>query len=679
MRQPVRTTATITLDARADRLDLRDRAYTPEVRHLPASFPAAETIAAQWQAYIDAGYVLDQGSDGACTGFGLAAVIHYLNWMRGQPVSVRSPRMIYHLAQFYDEWPGEDYIGSSCRGALKGWHKHGVCRLGLWPYTVKADGSVAPFEALKTGWAEDALQCTLGIYYRVDSSDITLMQAAIAQTGAIYASATVHAGWDQLATVSRKKQTLHSMDSIPLIQPHPHKNGTHAFALIGYNQHGFVVQNSWGDGWGAQGLALLSYDDWLAHGTDAWTLAMGVPALPAARQAAVYEPLTLPAYRRYPLQARAITQAAQARLPALSTDQAYALSMIMDSNARVIQRLVQFGSAADSVTYLACEAALAWHQAQSRRGKLRLVLYAPSGLRSEEEQIQDIAALAPLFLANRMYPVFLTWNNGLSGLHDRLQASYAGGTPGLAQNRSIEAQADNSGIKAMWTQMKHNAALATANDQPLRGLTALHRALKTLAQRLGDEAFELHLVAHSAGALLAGHCLTQFKEFSFQSCQLIAPACSLAFANQHFGKALQSGRLSQQQFRLYVAATKHEQEQHTAGVYQGSLLRLISNALEDRSQTPLLGMASSSDAACLPRRDNPHSEFNQACLGEMESWLQTYWQGHPASGFALQGKALNARQARQLQVFRHGNDHESIDQNPQILEALLMTISGRKT
>ena len=35
--------------------------------------------------------------------------------------------MFYELAKLYDEWPGQDYEGSSCRGALKGWHKHGVC------------------------------------------------------------------------------------------------------------------------------------------------------------------------------------------------------------------------------------------------------------------------------------------------------------------------------------------------------------------------------------------------------------------------------------------------------------------------------------------------------------------------------------------------------------------------
>lgn len=38
--------------------------------------------------------------------------------------------MLYELARRYDEWPGEGYEGSSARGAMKGWVRHGVCLPG---------------------------------------------------------------------------------------------------------------------------------------------------------------------------------------------------------------------------------------------------------------------------------------------------------------------------------------------------------------------------------------------------------------------------------------------------------------------------------------------------------------------------------------------------------------------
>lgn len=117
---------TIALDARPDRLDLRDRQYHPKLGNLPSHYPG-DADAAEWlPAYAAAKLLLDQGSEGACTGFGLSAVINYLRFTRGPPTEPPqavqvSPAMLYQLARLYDEWPGEDYEGSSCRGALKGW------------------------------------------------------------------------------------------------------------------------------------------------------------------------------------------------------------------------------------------------------------------------------------------------------------------------------------------------------------------------------------------------------------------------------------------------------------------------------------------------------------------------------------------------------------------------------
>jgi hypothetical protein len=54
--------------------------------------------------------------------------VNYLFWRRlrvdrkdriSPPPAKVSERMLYHLARFYDEWEGEDYGGSNCRGAIK--------------------------------------------------------------------------------------------------------------------------------------------------------------------------------------------------------------------------------------------------------------------------------------------------------------------------------------------------------------------------------------------------------------------------------------------------------------------------------------------------------------------------------------------------------------------------------
>src|SRR5512132_4305120 len=102
------------LDARPDTLDFRDLMYTPTLVEVPTSRSLAD--------YRKAGVpILDQGQEGACTGFGLATVVHYL--LRSRHI-VRddmecSPRMLYDMARRYDEWPGDKYSGSSARGAMK--------------------------------------------------------------------------------------------------------------------------------------------------------------------------------------------------------------------------------------------------------------------------------------------------------------------------------------------------------------------------------------------------------------------------------------------------------------------------------------------------------------------------------------------------------------------------------
>ena len=56
-----------TLDARPDRLDLRDRPYLPPVRSLPARYPSDANLRKYLPKYIEHKLVLDQGSEGACT------------------------------------------------------------------------------------------------------------------------------------------------------------------------------------------------------------------------------------------------------------------------------------------------------------------------------------------------------------------------------------------------------------------------------------------------------------------------------------------------------------------------------------------------------------------------------------------------------------------------------------
>ena len=209
-----------TLDARPDRLDLRDREYRPPLQSLPPSWPSPEDQKRLFDVYTECDMVLNQGSEGACTGFGLAAVINYLFWTEliessgaehldaemMSKIKV-SKSMLYNMAKIYDEWEGEDYEGSSCRGAMKGWHRHGVCTDKTWPYVPGKD--ISP----KDAWSQEAIFNPLGAYYRINKDSVVDMQAAIKEVGAIYCSASVHKGWwlgeeDVLPIIEQSKSKI---------------------------------------------------------------------------------------------------------------------------------------------------------------------------------------------------------------------------------------------------------------------------------------------------------------------------------------------------------------------------------------------------------------------------------------------------------------------------------------
>src|SRR5437773_2765914 len=182
----------------ADRLDLRDRPYNPDVTKAPPNaLNSLERASIRFEA-------LDQRSTNACTGVALARVIDFLlsraERPKEQPVS---PYMLYSMARRYDDLPGwKDDEGSSLRGALKGWYKHGACAQKLW--TDLAMPPPKPEGATLEDWWQNAAKRPLGAYYRVDTRSITDMQLAVRDVGAVYASAICHAGWDKGLNHRRK-------------------------------------------------------------------------------------------------------------------------------------------------------------------------------------------------------------------------------------------------------------------------------------------------------------------------------------------------------------------------------------------------------------------------------------------------------------------------------------------
>ncbi len=259
-------------DARPDRADERDWYYKPTLAALPDQVVSIDRVPV----------VLNQGKDGACTGFALAAVINLLLRQRNIERLV-SPYMLYAMARRHDEYPGERYAGSSARGAIKGWANHGVCDWEHWPAEPKS--STKPERQI----AANAQLTPAGAYFRLMHKRINHLQSALFEVGALYMTLMIHDGWDDLEPECMAAMPLETIPltyaesgssrrlALPVIRRKGKADRGHAVAIVGYAECGFIIQDSSGRRWGGNGFALLPYDDHLDHAVDVWAVQLGVP------------------------------------------------------------------------------------------------------------------------------------------------------------------------------------------------------------------------------------------------------------------------------------------------------------------------------------------------------------------------------------------------------------------
>ena len=627
------------LDARPDRQDLRDRRYQPPLRALPPQHPSPDEIRQYLPRYAKDDMVLNQLNEGACTGFGLAAVINYLQWRRWLQTGEKEPkpakvsqRMLYQLARFYDEWPGEDYEGSSCRGAMKGWHRHGVCEAAKWEYRPKE--FVPPSE----GWERDAVNRTLGVYYRIDRESVVDMQAAIHEAGAIYVSATVHEGWKPDRLVVEPDEPAR------VIGPPPAQGtrGGHAFAIVGYTRRGFVVQNSWSSGWGTSGFAILPYDDWVENGTDAWVVMMGVPVRQPSPRYLATGALHRDGQRRADLAGlpAELPKGLEGRkVPVWSEDAAYQHAIVMGNNGVVINRTISARNALDGLQMALTTAPEQWLLRGDRPGAGRefedIVLYAHGGLNDEAASIRRARILGPYFEANGIYPIFFTWKTGVLESLTGIVGDVVHGVPPQAgwrdvlesiqdaaaeiRDRTIELACQEVLVKAVWSQMKQNAEAAALEDhQPTLGLTAGH--LARLAKRRPK--LRIHLVGHSAGSILHGYVLDTLAKEGLRAatCTLFAPACTVPFAVDHY---LNATALDPKTTTFHILSNERELAD-SVGPYGKSLLYLVSRALEDHHKMPLLGMEIAWNPQAAAVNDDQPFGNKDTLIKAVEKWQQEW-------------------------------------------------------
>ena len=545
------------LNVRPDTPDIRDRYYEPAL--------------VQLAPLIDhrGGRILDQETEGACTGFGLAAVINLLNMKRGQSFKA-SPRMLYEMAQKHDQWPGEDYEGSSCRGAIRGWKNMGVCSDDDWAFIVNK-----PSE-LSIDRAKAARENPLVAYYRL-RPNIVDYHAALNEVDALFVSARVHSGW-----FSPKKGTGHNL---AIIQPDPTPAGGHAFAIVGYNTLGFIVQNSWGKNWGTKGFAIWSYSDWQTTVSDGWVFRLGIPT-PTI----------------FGLEAKSSASIEEAKIFKHGPKrQEIAGHFAHFDDGKYVKRGDYWTTASDiKQTANSIKKNAEWYK--------HILIYVHGGLNSPKASAHRIAALKEGFTRNGIYPFHIMYDTGVAEEMKDVVARAFHGAESRAEGfldwikdsivertDTLIEDATRKPVTPLWDEMKRDARRpfegSSGNVTP-DGLDAV----KIIASTLKNTDIKIHVAGHSTGAVLIGHLLNALDTLEIDdlvaSCTLFAPACTVDFYQDHYASRLKATYKGTRLpvLDIYNLTNKLELDDNVGKVYRKSLLYLVSNAFERKRGKPILGM-----------------------------------------------------------------------------------------
>ncbi|QPJ62937.1 MAG: C1 family peptidase [Candidatus Nitronauta litoralis] len=541
-----------TLDAAADIPDLRDRYYEPALVKLPSEIKPNKSMLT----------VRNQGQEGACTGFSLAAAIDFLNASHGRSNLKVSVRMLYEMAKRFDEWTGEDYSGSSLRGAFRGWFNNGVCTEDSWSYKTRP-----PFDTtLTVDRAKEAMENPLGAYYRL-RPNLTDYHSALTETGVVCASARVHQGW--FNSLGRNKEILKS-DSI---------QGGHAFVIVGYNNDGFWVQNSWGKSWGDKGTALWTYEDWAKNIMDAWVFRLAVRTPHNFDRRSGFssnDPASIELASKAPRRNEIAGHFLHVDDGKFHEKGRYSSK---ESDILETAKLIR-----DSDKYQ------------------HLLFYAHGGLNPPKASAKRIRAMKDVFKDNGIYPFHFMYDTGLGEEFkdvifnkDKKAKARVGGFSDFT-DKIFEATTRKLGT-IIWDEMKSDA------DVAFHPGNAGYRTLEIFAEELAEKDIKIHLVGHSTGAILHGHLLNALDSIpqwtkKINSCSLLAPACTMDFYKEKYGPRLKGvpDKAKLPLLNLYCLTDEQELDDKVTALYRKSLLYLVSNAFERKRENekedgkPIMGM-----------------------------------------------------------------------------------------
>lgn len=305
--------------------------------------------------------------------------------------------------------------------------------------------------------------------------------------------------------------------------------------------------------------------------------------------------------------------------------------------------------------------------------KANIVFYAHGGLTDETAGLNMALQHIPWWKENGVYPVYFVWQTGfwqtvghlLQGIQQRSVAVGARDFFDYTTDPALEGVARILGGPLIWGGMKRSAELASRAGKDGAAEGGAHYAAQRLAEFLAApgrlDSVDIHAVGHSAGSIFHAYFIPAALSVgvkNFKTLQFLAPAIRVDTFKQSLYPLVKAGT-NVGKLVMYSMKEPYEKADNCDNLYHKSLLYLIFYALEDKRETPILGLEE-----CVWRDPDLKELFG---LGGGEAKAEAIWSETPvATGLnacrALSHGAFDDDSSTMGSALRHilaiGNDVE---------------------
>ena len=266
--------------------------------------------------------------------------------------------------------------------------------------------------------------------------------------------------------------------------------------------------------------------------------------------------------------------------------------------------------------------------------KPNIVFWAHGGLTDEAAGLNLALQHIPWWKQNGVYPIYFVWQTGfwqtignlLQGIQQRSVAVGARDFFDHTTDPALEGVARLLGGPLIWGGMKRSAELAS--NPGTDGVAA--GGAHYVAERLGEfiksatgNTAEVHAIGHSAGSIFHAYFIPAALKAgvsSFKTLQFLAPAIRVDTFKKTLYSIVKDGQ-GVGKLVMYSMQEPFEKADNCDNLYHKSLLYLIYYALEDKRQTPILGLEE-----CVWRDPELKSLFG---LGGGEAKAEAIWSETP--------------------------------------------------